>query len=576
MRHRSHPTYEGNTTKFWSRSFTFVRKGVWAMNRRISIALAVVVVSFTALATDTASAQGHHSYGMPHTITVRFEPPYVKVGDTVNVITTFVPCVDIESLYVDVWLPPEVRVDSTGGNIRGLRGRVKKDEPMVISGRAVFPKPGLYLLEVGYAHFDPRRRHERRTETRNFRFLIPGGILTPRPKDEVPIWVDRAPEGAEGASRGETASRYRVLPGKGSARDSTVGKCQGGVGGDSTPAELASPSTGGNLEFTGQVAFTTVDEDSNGLAEALAVDAEVRVLEAGKYRISGYLSRQGEFITNGPRRTSPRFSTVFLDVAPGTYAAHLEFSGEAIFSHGRNGPYDVELRAFGLSGLEDTLESSTPSYAYTTFGEVMVTFTSATDSGVDLDDDGKYDVLRTTLHVSVRAPGTFAVDGGLSKDSVSLASSGLAVPLQTGDQTVNLDFPGVKIRKRNLDGPYRVSVSICDTLQVNFSSLKHTTAAYSASDFDVSALTPTGNHDDQGLDLDQDGEYEVLRASFEFYSEVSGPVTIVGALAEQGSQLPREQSAGRLSPPSSNGDSTNHQKESFSSAFLRALSSTLA
>jgi hypothetical protein len=511
------------------------------MNRRMSITLVVVLSSSAFFTACRGYAEGP---GMPHEITVKFEPSYVSVGDTVDVVTTFVPCVDIESLNVVIWLPPEIRVDSTRDVIRGWRERASKGEAVVVSsGRAVFPKPGLYLVQVAYWHPDPRYPrgpYYTWTEVRNFRFLIPGGILTPRPRDEVPIRAKRAPEGIRDTSSPYRQSSPPVRPVSGSAGDSTVGKCLGGVGGDSIPAESVSASAGERLEFSGQAAFSTVDEDSNGLAEALAVDAEVRVLEAGQYLIGGELSRQGEFISNGPRSTSPLFSDYVLEAGPGTYVAHVEFSGEDIFEHGMNGPYQVRLWAVDASGVHDSLECSTPSYAYTIFGEVLATLTSATDSGVDLDDDGKYDVLRTTLHVSVRAPGTFAVDGGLSKDSVSIAGSGVNVPLQIGEQTVTLDFPGVKIRKRNLDGPYEVSVSISDALQANFSSLKHTTAPYSASDFDVSALTPTGNHDDQGLDLDQDGEYDVLRASFEVNSEISGPVTIMGTLTEQGEPGLRE------------------------------------
>ncbi len=302
------------------------------------------------------------------------------------------------------------------------------------------------------------------------------------------------------------------------------------------PAGLASTSAEGRLEFTGEVAFATADEDSNGLAEALVVDAGVRVLEVGQYMINGVLSCQGQFVTNGPRMDSPRFSFDFIDGAPGTYVAHLEFSGEDIFEHGANGPYVVDLWAGDSSGVYDTLECSSPAYPYEVFGEIVATLISAADSGVDLDADGKYDVLRTTLHASVRAPGTFVVSGGLSKGSVSIVGAGVNVPLQTGDQVVNLDFPGIRIRKKNIDGPYDFSACIRDTVEFNASCLEDTTGIYSASDFDISALTPTGNHDDQGLDLDGDGAYDVLRASFEVNSEVSGPVTLLGTLAEQGSQ----------------------------------------
>jgi len=155
-----------------------------------------------------------------------------------------------------------------------------------------------------------------------------------------------------------------------------------------------------------------------------------------------------------------------------------------------------------------------------------------TDSGIDLDADGKYDVLRVTVNVSVRAESMYGVGGDLSRDPVSIAHSWLSVPLQKGDRVVELDFSGIEIRKKNQDGPYEVSVTVTDTLELHESWIEHTTGSYLASEFDLSALTPTGKHSDRGLDLDGDGDYDVLRTSFEVSSEVSGSVTLMGSLTE--------------------------------------------
>jgi hypothetical protein len=142
-------------------------------------------------------------------------------------------------------------------------------------------------------------------------------------------------------------------------------------------------------------------------------------------------------------------------------------------------------------------------------------------------------VLRTFLRVAVRASGGFTVSGDLSGESGSIAHTAVNGPLPTGEQIVTLDFSGIEIRKENVDGPYEFLACVSDTLEYNHSCLEDTTGSFAASEFDVSPLTPTGNHGDQGLDLDQDGTFDVLRASFEVNSEVSGPVTVMGALTEQ-------------------------------------------
>jgi hypothetical protein len=194
----------------------------------ISLVLAVVVVPGMALTADVASAQGHY-YGTPHSIEIKFEPAYVNVGDTVKVIATFAPRVDIESVLVSVTLPLEARVDSSGGVIREWREKVRKDEAIALSGSAVFPEPGLYKVQVSYSHPDPDRRASRRVGVSDFHFVVPGGVPTARPEDDVPVRMDAARLGARGALVRRESVRSPVQTGMGPARDSIAVRCQGGV-----------------------------------------------------------------------------------------------------------------------------------------------------------------------------------------------------------------------------------------------------------------------------------------------------------------------------------------------------------
>jgi hypothetical protein len=190
-----------------------------------------------------------HLVGMPHSITVRLEPSYVNVGDSVKIIATFIPCVDVESLQVRLWLPAEFVGKENPVLIRELRSKAKKGEEIVISGRGVAPKAGLYDVQVSYLHRDPKWPRALNADVLDFPISIPGGrVPARRVEDELPYRLKEAPEGIGDKLGGGQLLHFPAGGKTSSARDSMFTKCPRVARADSiTTVFVTLPSAGGTV-----------------------------------------------------------------------------------------------------------------------------------------------------------------------------------------------------------------------------------------------------------------------------------------------------------------------------------------
>jgi hypothetical protein len=175
------------------------------MKQRGSAIVVATLVFCAVLGARTASCTPIWA-GMPHTVTLELEPPYVAAGSTARLVATLIPCVDVESLYVEIWLPPALRTDPDSARIGEWRQKAKKGERVVIAGEAVFREAGVYVVQVSYWHRDPRWRKTGpgRGDVINFPISIPGGMMTgQRAADKPPYQVKEAPEGVQDTLGGE-------------------------------------------------------------------------------------------------------------------------------------------------------------------------------------------------------------------------------------------------------------------------------------------------------------------------------------------------------------------------------------
>jgi hypothetical protein len=254
----------------------------------------------------------------------------------------------------------------------------------------------------------------------------------------------------------------------------------------SRPETASSPA----LRLAGNMAFTAVDANRDGLNEALVVTVEVQTAVAGQYAVSGYLQKDGSLVANRPRFETALDSRAAFEDGAGTHAVDISFSGEQIFRSGEDGPYDLFLSVIGPDRAFARETFTTPAVVHTQYGEIPYRLTGASDSALDSDNDGDFDVVNLAVGVTVRVPGAFTLQGAVSdRDNTIAVASGEFEP-GVGTHTVDLQIPASALRHAGEDGPYEATVSLIDASGHTLESILFTTQAYALDRFQAQ---PEGN-----------------------------------------------------------------------------------
>ncbi len=295
----------------------------------------------------------------------------------------------------------------------------------------------------------------------------------------------------------------------------------------------AAPAGSPTASFTGNVTFTKIDRNGDGVAEALRAEFEVRSSGSERITILGLLAKGDSPVANGPRVDSELFSFVTLDGSPGLQMAALLFSGEQIFQSGMDGPYELELLV-SSEGWIDATTVATPALDHRQFGELGAAITGVTESAVDADQDGVFDAIELDVEVQVRVGGAYRAHANLSKSGTALASAGASDTLGLGRQRMTLRFPARSIRRSGSDGPYKGVVTLWDAQGNPLSSASLQTRPYQASDFSA-LLELDGSLADEALDLDGNGLRDLLRLRTGFRARQAGTFLVSGVLRSDSS-----------------------------------------
>jgi hypothetical protein len=127
------------------------------------------------------------------------------------------------------------------------------------------------------------------------------------------------------------------------------------------------------------------------------------------------------------------------------------------------------------------------------------------DSGLDLDDDGRYDQLVITFEITSDLAGEFQLGGLLRAGDKQLRSELTRVPLVEGLQTGQITFDGQLIGDNQIDGPFQIEAfwvapaeqAIAGTIfpdeMTAFLTYSDTTQPYQANDFIIQAAYIASN-----------------------------------------------------------------------------------
>jgi hypothetical protein len=158
---------------------------------------------------------------------------------------------------------------------------------------------------------------------------------------------------------------------------------------------------------------------------------------------------------------------------------------------------------------------TTSYYNYTDFQRPPAEFSDIySDYGSDTDGDGFYDYLTIEVGVNVTTAGYYQVEGRLDDsygDYIEYRNN--YTYLNTGNQTVQLDFDGIKIRQNSVNGTYDLRY-LClygdDWNQIDYIRDAHTTSYYNYTDFQRPPAEFSDIYADYGTDIDGDGLYDYL------------------------------------------------------------------
>lgn len=296
---------------------------------------------------------------------------------------------------------------------------------------------------------------------------------------------------------------------------------------NSGPSTMASASL--DLSFTGNASFNPVDPNSDGIYEALIVDVEVDISTPGFYTVFGVLTKNGQVIANVPGYQLANFTSDVVGDQPGIHTATLQFSGEQIRESGKDGPYAVEVFGIGASTIPAQGTFVTPGYDHTQFSERSSHIISASDSATDTDGDGGYNYLVIDVGANVLNAGAYALQGALLKDGSTIINASETFMVEAGTQTLSLRFPGVSLFRSGQDGPYEVVIALFDANGERQGDIEFLTQPYDHTQFEA-ILDLTGAFNDQGIDTNGNGLYDLLRVGVGVHVRAAGTFLVTARL----------------------------------------------
>jgi pimeloyl-ACP methyl ester carboxylesterase len=235
------------------------------------------------------------------------------------------------------------------------------------------------------------------------------------------------------------------------------------------------------------------DTDGNGLYNSLDLYISVNVVESGHFEFQGTLiDGAGQPVATGYHSTLMAGTGT---LPTGLQTIVLSFDGSQIYQHGVNGPYTLaNLTIFDVTGYALEVDTSTNIYTTTAyqvdqFERPMISLTSGSETPVDYDSNGRYDLLQINLNVNVIRSGNYEVNGRLidpNGGEIAWSTTSFYAS-SSGSYLAQLEFDGHDIGRHEVDGPYTLQdlsiFNASDTSSALFGQV-YETQAYAFTEFE--------------------------------------------------------------------------------------------
>lgn len=240
-----------------------------------------------------------------------------------------------------------------------------------------------------------------------------------------------------------------------------------------------------NAQITG-FSDDAIDDNFDGLIDRVGIVTTAHISEAGTYTVSVRLRA-----SNGHEIQA----SVKQALASGDGSAEVKFAASDIERDlGVDGPYQVaEVRYYelvsgdllpadirydlGLTGPFTLSGLQHPSLRLNGVGQAQ---------GVDNNGNGLFDLLEITLGVSVDVGGSYDASVSLlDRNGHEIGFASGSVSLDTGEDTLTIDFDGSRIGQNGVGGPYTLANFIMFGEETSLIVTNaFTTPAFSASQFE--------------------------------------------------------------------------------------------
>jgi hypothetical protein len=248
-----------------------------------------------------------------------------------------------------------------------------------------------------------------------------------------------------------------------------------------------------------------LDSDADGKYNYLAIDVSVEVREAGNFTIDIDLyDSASQFIVS---------SSGYRYLAQGSQIVEVLLNGWTILNSGLDGPYVAMINMTDHDGnWLDSDTYHTTAYSCDQFQSSLAELAPPhSDYGLDTDSDGLYNFLVVDVSVAVFVAGSYTVNSTLyDKWSEIINWLSVSACLESGAQTIQIQFKGHTIRNSESDGPYLATLELTTLDGHPLDSGTYTTQAYSWSQFQHPVVEFAPPHSDYGMDANGDGLYEWL------------------------------------------------------------------
>jgi WD40 repeat protein len=200
----------------------------------------------------------------------------------------------------------------------------------------------------------------------------------------------------------------------------------------------------GDASFSGDCAAAPYDGDQDGHYESLLVKATVIIHEpATAYWVSGSVrSEDGTIITERcPNCVMPGDFHIPAGTS-GPVKVELLFSGEDIWEHGVDGPYQIDLYLGSTGGYShDSTSFTTAAYSVDHFRFYDALIESVTSFAEDSNGDSSYDALVVRVTVEVLQSGSYVLRGYFEAEDAYVHAD-TRRDLAAGTDEIDLRFDG--------------------------------------------------------------------------------------------------------------------------------------